>query len=173
MPRVTAVAARRLPTIKPALKLAGAALAVMLMLHPTTAAPAGAQAPVKVTAAAADRPFSTVLRLNGDAHGVPSFRLTLDATGVLLNASRDAVVGLEKGGSLLITHALLEGYPDADALRPAGSGTTLIRTLSVTSAAGGHLLHAYAVNGVAREFGEEGAAWLADLLRRHAPRPRD
>lgn len=173
MPRRTAVASSASLTRTTRLKLVPLTLSMMLTLHLATAAAAAAQTPTKATVAATDRPFTTVLRLSGEAHGVPSFRLTLDATGVGLNASRDAVIGLEAGGSLQITHVLLHGYPDADALRPAGSGDTLVRTLIVTADAGGRLLHSYAVNGVAREFGEEGAAWLADLLRRYAPRHRE
>jgi hypothetical protein len=173
MPRVPmpTIAAGPLLTGNPGLKLA-LTFAVLLTLHLVTAAAAAAQTHVRGAGAASERPFATVLRLNGESDGLPSFRLTLDAAGVRLNATRDAVVGLEAGGSLHITHALLAGYPDADALRPAGSGTTLVRSLSVSADAGGRLLYSYAVNGVQREFGEEGSAWLAGLLRRYAPRPR-
>jgi hypothetical protein len=141
-----------------------------LILTLATAADATAQAAARSAASTADRPFATVLRLNGEANGAPSFRLTLEAEGVRLNAARDAVVGLDAGGSLQITHALLEGYPDEDPLRAAGSGTTLVRSLSITADARGRLLYVYAVNGAAREFDAEGETWLATLLRRYARR---
>lgn len=116
-------------------------------------------------AATSQKSWSTVFRLNGSHHGEPSFRLVVDATGVVLTPDQDAVAALQPAGSLLITHELLRGYSDPDPLRAPDSRATLVRTLQVTRGPAGEVQHAYAVNGELREFGPEGQAWLTRILR--------
>ncbi|HEV2131392.1 MAG TPA: M56 family metallopeptidase [Longimicrobiaceae bacterium] len=116
------------------------------------------------------KPWSTVIRLNGSHNGEPSFRLVVEAEGVILAPEREAVAGLRPGGSLVITQELLPGYPDPDPLRPVGSGETLVRTLRAVRGPEGQAQYFYAVNGQPREFGREGRAWLTRILRENLQR---
>lgn len=133
---------------------------------PSVRAQAG-DPPVEARTGALQPPWSTVIHMQGSHDGEPSFHLTLEAKGVILNDGRNAIVGLRPGGSLTITHAILSGYPDPDPLRRVGSNDTVVRTLRVTSGQDHQLQYAYGVNGSTLEFGEEGRLWLDRILRKY------
>jgi beta-lactamase regulating signal transducer with metallopeptidase domain len=101
----------------------------------------------------------------GEHHGEPAYTLSVHARGVRLNGDRSDVTEVLQGGALEIEHVLLPGYPDADPLIARGSRATVKRTLSVRRGSNGALVRSYRVNGSEREFGGEGRAWLARVLR--------
>lgn len=112
-----------------------------------------------------DRLWETDVELNGEHHGEPAYTLSVRARGVRLNGDGSDVADVVQGGSLEIEHVLLPGHPDADPLIARGSRATVKRTLSVRRGSNGAVVRSYRVNGNEREFGSEGRAWLARLLR--------
>ena len=104
--------------------------------------------------------WNTDLELVGAHDGEPAYELTLRARGVRLSRDSSDVVEVAQGGSLYIEHVLFPGGAE-----PAASAT-VTRTLNVRRGADGGVVRSYRVDGRERDFGAEGRAWLAALLRR-------